>query len=371
MNERKDFDLLLADEDFQNGIIDFDDFSEKNKKAFIRKYSINKSEYVKARNLITGLSYKGVEFSDDELNYLWKSLGIDKSGNSPYIISDRRKLINLISKVAAILFIPLLLSSLWFFQKTNELQLFKEENIKRLFATYNTVYSPLGGKTKAVLPDGSEVWLNSGSSIQYPLLSKDDYREVKLSGEGFFQVVKNPGKPMLVTTSGMQIKVYGTTFNVNAYDDQSVIETALVEGKISIMKLDENGKSIDTEIKMKPGELGRIFKDNNKIEIAEANNMDVYTGWVSGKYIFKNLPLYEILKRLEHIHNVEFDLEDKELGEYNFDATFTNQNIEGIMDIFALSLPLTWKEINTAIGSNPEDLKKRIIISKVNSKSMH
>ena len=370
MNERMDFNLLLADEDFQNEIIRFYELSEKEKKAFIKNYSLNRSEYVKARNIITGLGYKGFEFSDGELNYLWKSLGIRKSEKSLDILPDRRKFVSLISKVAAILFIPLLLGSLWFVYKTNELQSFKKENIERLSVIYNTIYAPPGGKTKAVLPDGSEVWLNSGSSIQYPLLSKEDYREVKLSGEAFFHVVKKPDKPMLVSTSGMQIKVYGTTFNINAYEDHSVFETALVEGKISVVKLDKNGSPTDTEYKMKPGELGRIYRDYNEIEITDVSNMEVYTGWVSGKYVFKNLPLSDILKRLERIHNVELVLEDKKLGDYKFDATFSDQNIEEIMEIFAVSLPIQWKSTKVIQNNDHTFVKKRIIISRDNVKTI-
>ena len=370
MNERKDLNKLLADEEFQNEVIHFDSLDEINKKAFIKRYSISKEEFIRARTIIEGLSFKEIEFSDEELTCLWKSLGIESTIIPLRPKLQNRKIISWFSKIAAMLFIPLLIASTWFFNKTLELESFKSENVAQLTKMYNTVSAPIGGRTKAMLPDGSEVWLNSGSSIQYPLLSKQEYREVKLTGEGFFKVMKNPDKPMLVTTSGMQVKVYGTTFNINAYEDAPNIETALVEGKISIVMLDEKGNPADTEYKMKPGELGRLNRKKNTIAITKTNNMEVFTGWVNGKYVFKNTQFKEILRKLERLHNVEFVLEDKTIEDYNFDATFEDQNIDRIMEIFAISLPIKWRSVEITQNNDKTFSTRRIIISRDHSKEL-
>lgn len=363
MTYRKDFNDLLSDEEFQNGIFNFNSFSSEEKKAFIRRYSVNKEEFIQARTILTGLNFQGTRFSEQELNYLWGKLGIETTETR----SSRLKLgtmISWFSKAAAILFIPLLIASGWFFYKTLKLESFRDENMVRLAGAYHTVFAPVGGRAKAVLPDGSEVWLNSGSSVQYPVLNDQAFREVKLRGEGFFKVVKNPDKPMFVNAPGMQVKVYGTTFNMNAYEDNATIETVLVEGEISIVKLNKEGEPENTEYKVKPGEIGRLNRQQNAITITPAANMEVFTGWVNGKYVFRNTSFKSILERLEKIHNVQFVLEDKTLGDYSFDATFEDQNIDRIMEIFAVSLPIKWRSVSAEQKDDKTFSARKIIISK-------
>jgi len=368
MSERKDFNELLADEEFQNGLFHFESLDSAGKKSFINRYSISREDFFKARIIIGGLSFKGAEFSDEQLNYLWKGLGIGKKTLTPKIQS--RKIIKWVSRVAAILFIPLLIASIWFYNKSQKLESFTNEKIDRLAGVYNTVFAPAGGKAKAILPDGSEVWLNSGSSIQYPILGKPGYREVKLTGEGFFKVVKNPDKPMLVTTSGMMVKVYGTTFNINAYDDNPIIETVLVEGEISVLTLDKMNNPVDAGNKLKPGEIGVFNRQKNTINISKTDNTEIYTGWIDGKYIFKNKQFKDILKRLEKIHNVEFVIKDNTLGDYFFDATFKDQNIDRIMEIFAVSLPIKWESVKAEQNNDKTFSTRRIIISKDQSREL-
>lgn len=370
MNGRKDFNKLLADEEFQNGIIHFDSLGRTDKKEFIKRFGISQDEFIRARTIIEGLSFKETGFSEEELNYLWERLGIENPIITLQPKLQNRKIISWFSKVAAILFIPLLIASTWFVDRTLQLESFKREKVEQLTNTYNTVTAPIGGKTKAVLPDGSEVWLNAGSSIQYPLLSKPECREVKLTGEGFFKVTKNPDKPMLVTTSGIQVKVYGTNFNINAYESDPYIEAVLVEGKISIIILNEKGIPTDAELEMKPGEVGRLNRQKNTFAITNVNNIEVYSGWVNGKYVFKNTQFKEILRRLERLHNVEFILEDKALGDYNFDATFEDQNIDRIMEIFSISLPINWRSAKVERNDDNTFSTRRIIISRDNSKEL-
>jgi transmembrane sensor len=370
MTSRKDVDILLADEEFQNGIIHFSSLEKEKKKAFVKRYSLSKEEFIRARTILGGLSFKEPDFSEEELNYLWKRLGIENSIITLRPKLQNRKIIHWFSQAAAILFLPLLIVSIWLFDKSIKLESFQSEKVDQLTKIYNTVSAPVGGKTKAVLPDGSEVWLNSGSSIRYPLLSKQEYKEVKLTGEGYFKVVKDPDKPMFVTTSGMQVKVYGTTFNISAYEDDPDIETVLVEGKISIVKLNGKDNPPNIEYKMKPGEVGRLNRQKNTIAFTKANNMEIFTGWVNGKYVFKNTQFKEILRRLERLHNVQFVLEDKSLEDYNFDATFEDQNIDRIMEIFAVSLPIKWRSVKAEQNNDKTFSTRRIIISKDTSREL-
>ncbi len=362
--------MLLADEEFQDGIFHFDLFGREEKRAFIKRYGIRKEEFHKARAIVEGLSFKEIYFSEEELNYLWKRLELENAGTTLQPKLQNRNLITWISRIAAVLFIPLLITSIWLIDRTKELEAFKKEKIDRLTGVYNMVSAPNGGKVKAILPDGSEVWLNSGSSIQYPVLGNHAYREVKLKGEGLFKVTKDPDRPMFVITSGMKVKVYGTIFNINAYDDNPDIETALVEGSISITKLDGQGHPENVEYKMKPGEVGRLDRQNNVLDIKQGNNMEVFTGWVSGKYVFRNAQFKDILRRLERIHNVQFVLEDKAIGDYCFDATFGDQNIDRIMEIFEVSLPIRWRSVKAEQNNDKTFSTRRIIISRDKSRKL-
>ncbi len=370
MPYKKDFYTLLADEGFQDGIINFDSFDREKKRAFVDRYPISKDEFIKARSVINGLSFRGVGFSAGELDYLWKELGIEKPVAQPQPKRQNKKIINWIGKVAAILFAPLLIASIWMFYQTQGLQSFKDYEIDRLSGFCATVSAPAGGRAKAELPDGSEVWLNSGSSVQYPIYGKQRFREVKLTGEGFFKVAKDKSMPMLVTTSGMQVKVYGTTFNINAYEENPEIEAVLVEGNISIKKLGQKGSHASVEYNMKPGEVGKLNKQKNTIAIAKTDNMEVYTGWVKGEYVFKNTQLKNILKRLERLHNVEFVLEDRSIGEYCFDATFVDQNIDRIMEIFSVSLPIKWRSAMVKANNGKAFSTREITISRDKSKKL-
>lgn len=368
MDKTRDFNVLLADEEFQQRIAHFESYTSQENQEFIKQYSITKEEFVKARAIISGLMFKEIKFSENELDYLYSRLQINSTTRILKPSFSRQRIISLFSKVAALLFIPLLIVSVLFMQRTRELRLFKTEKLGQLAGLYNTVSAPIGGQTKAVLPDGSEVLLNSGSSIQYPVLDNEEFREVKLSGEGFFKIKRDPKRPLFVDVPGMKVKVYGTTFNVRAYKEDPVVETVLVEGKVSIVPDNKSAREAkSTEYHIRPGERSSFSKQDSKLVISKVSNMDVYTGWVNGKYVFKNMQFKDILSRLEQLYNVEFVLEDNGLGNSSFDATFENQSIDQIMEIFSISLPIKWQTIKN-VQNEQLFTTRRIVIKRDSSK---
>lgn len=363
MKEKKGFDELLADEEFQQGIFRFDAYDTLRQKEFLACYSLTNEQFIKARAIISGLSLKEKSFSDDELDYLFQHLNLSaakvKFLSSGQFVNAYRWF----SRIAAIVIIPLFIATVFFYLQRTELQS-KADELSLLAEATNTVTAPAGGQTTAVLPDGSEVLLNAGSSIQYPVIGSTSFREVKLSGEGFFKVRKNPNKPMFVDVSGMRIKVYGTIFNVRSYPNDPIVETALVEGKISIIQHRRKDSAKSKEYYLEPGEVSTFNKAERKLIISKAENMDVFTGWVSDKYVFKNKAFKDVLARLGQLYNVEFVLKDSSLGDYYLDATFEDQSIEQIMEILAISLPIKWEKIISSQLSDNEFSKNKIIISK-------
>lgn len=159
--------------------------------------------------------------------------------------------------------------------------------------------TPPGGQYQVVLPDGTRVWLNAASSLRYPVAFAGDTREVELEGEGYFEVAKNPDMPFIVKSRGQRVRVLGTTFNINAYDNERVIATTLIEGSVEI----SSDKSPD-QIHLKPGQ--QVVVSGNRMTVRTVNTRD-FTGWREGKFIFNRTELSAILRQIERWYNVSFD----------------------------------------------------------------
>lgn len=208
------------------------------------------------------------------------------------IKTNRRKnMYNQLMRYAAFLTIPLFLSSLvlgyLYFSGT-------ETDEK-----YAEVVTATGSVIRYELPDHSVVWLNAGSTLRYPTTFKKDNRLVELKGEAYFEVQADKERPFYVNTpNGLSVYVYGTQFNVAAYEDDNYIETVLEKGKVNVITPNQE------TIVLAPGEQLLYDKQSQK---SKKNKVDVYgkIAWKDGKLIFRNASLEEILKRLERHFNVE------------------------------------------------------------------
>lgn len=163
--------------------------------------------------------------------------------------------------------------------------------------TYNTLSTPRGGQYQVVLPDGSKVWLNASSSLHFPTAFVGKFREVELTGEAYFEVAKNKEKPFHVKVNDMQVEVLGTHFDVNAYQDENAIRTSLLEGSVKITK----GTASDL---LKPGQQGVIKKNDNNIEIKNAD-MNEVIAWKNGLFQFDGAGIKTIMSEISRWYNVE------------------------------------------------------------------
>ena len=231
-------------------------------------------------------------------------------------------------RVAAILFIPLLLSAIWLFYNSYFSRRFVNQQV------YNTIEVPLGTKSQVSLPDGTHVWLNAGSTLKYPLPFDASIRHVELDGEGYFEVTKDKNRPFVVFTSGIDIKVLGTSFNCNAYSNDEKIETALVEGQVEI-----SGKSGDDKFMMEPGDLAVFSKKENTIKKSHAD-LDKYIAWKSGKLMFRDDPMIKVIEKLGRWYSVKFQVDDPEILSYVYSATFPNESLDRILEMLKISAPL-------------------------------
>ncbi|MEO8413960.1 MAG: FecR family protein [Ginsengibacter sp.] len=163
---------------------------------------------------------------------------------------------------------------------------------------YNTMSTPVGGIYQLILPDGTNVWLNSASSIRYPTEFTTNERRVQITGEAYFEVVKNADKPFVVTVNNLaEIKVLGTHFNVNAYTDEAEIRTTLLEGAIDISKGNNSTK-------LAPGQQAQI-NTSGFIKRVDNADLDEAVAWKNGNFLFNSTALPAILRQAARWYDLE------------------------------------------------------------------
>ena len=231
-----------------------------------------------------------------------------------------------VASVAAILTFGLLMGSTftWFISnnKTNSEQLVFE--------------TPRGHKSLVKLPDGTQVWLNANSRLVYNTFSSNR-RQVELKGEAFFNVARNKKAPFIVKTDECEIEVLGTIFNVMAYNDFGRKEITLLSGKVNVHS--ENAENV-----LEPGQA--MIMTDHKIKVVDVNPYQA-SGWVVNKFNFQNIPLSELMKRLENWYDVDIVLENNTGKEINFTGTFKNEEtIWQVLDAIKFYTPISYKKTN-------------------------
>ena len=226
-------------------------------------------------------------------------------------------------KVAAVLIVGLLVSTAIFYNKPQ----------KQLYTTLiETVTAPYGARTSFKLPDGSEIWLNSGSTISFPK-QFGDIRSIELTGQAFFKVVKD-GKRFMVTTGYGNVEVMGTSFDVMAYLDEN-FETTLVEGSVKVRNL-KNQVAI-----LKPGQQS-VITSSNELSVNEVNT-NLSTSWKEGKLIFVKEPFQNVAKALERWYNVKIELQGEKLKKLGFTGTIEMESFGEVLELINVTTPITYK----------------------------
>lgn len=201
-----------------------------------------------------------------------------------------------------------------------------------------TVCANKGVRTCLELPDGSVVYLNSGSILSYPLVYNKKERRVILSGEAYFSVKHDPNHPFVVSVSGdrMNVKVLGTEFNVQAYEGENIIQATLVTGSVDIETKDTNGMS--KVVNLSPSEKATYDLSNNVLGVVKVDVMNEIA-WKEGRLVFKDTPLPEVLKHLANFYNVDFKIQDQDsiLNSYRFTGTFKNRELPQVLDYLRIS----------------------------------
>lgn len=234
-----------------------------------------------------------------------------------------RQVLGVIQRAAAVLFIPVFLLSAYLFIQQGQ------GNVRTLAVRTNP-----GVVSAFDLPDGSKVWLNANSELRYLSDFNADTRTVELTGQGYFEVTKNAHKPFIVKADkDYSVEVLGTSFNVSAYKDESMIETTLVEGSVKLNVV-SGGKRM-TQM-LKPNEKAEYQKGAGKIKVFDVNT-EYDTAWKNGEIIFRNHPMDKVLKTLERHYQVVFEVKDNEILKSIITARFKDEQLPQVLEYLKLA----------------------------------
>jgi len=259
-------------------------------------------------------------------------------------IAKQVRFILQLQRIAAILFIPLLLSGLIYFYFENQTG-----------SAWAEIQCPNGVRTQFKLPDGSTGYLNSGSTLKYVVKFSND-RSVKLKGEAFFDVVHNKKSPFHVITSNLDVEVLGTRFNVTAFGSEKMEEVTLLEGSVEISVRDE--KNV---LKLQPDQQFHFDGESRKNWI---NKVDAsqYLLWTEGKLRFRGESFINVANRLSRWYNVNFEIGDKRLNKYLFYATFENEKLEDVVKLIELSAPIKCQIMEREMNVDGSFKQKKIML---------
>lgn len=197
---------------------------------------------------------------------------------------------------------------------------------------YHTLTVPAGQYAQLTLADGSEIWLNSRSTLVYPDRFTGKKREVKFEGEGFFKVASDKEHPFIVKTEGLNVVATGTQFNVSAYDDDTWVSTTLVEGQVHMHSQPKNIRHALNE-----GHIAIYDKTTGTMETKPVD-AEMQISWTYGEFQFKDMPMGNIAKRLERNFNVTFVFKDDVIKNRPFTGTFyRHQSVDHILNVIEIS----------------------------------
>lgn len=201
---------------------------------------------------------------------------------------------------------------------------------------FNELEVPRGGEYKVRLADGTLVYLNSATRMKYPVKFDEKERKVYLSGEAYFEVAKDPERPFFVEMEGVEVRVYGTSFNVNTHQEGN-IQTVLVKGSIGVKVLSSGMESM-----IRPGQMAEFKQGNTKVDVKDVN-VAVYTDWKDGIFRFENQRLEDILAVLSNWYDMNVFYQTVSVKELHFSGYMERyKDVSVILEAITLSTGVTF-----------------------------
>lgn len=194
-----------------------------------------------------------------------------------------------------------------------------------------------GENKEITLPDGSLAMLNAGSELTWSPVFEDSLREVFLSGEAWFEVVRDTTRPFIVRAGDMNVRVLGTTFNVRAYSGDPHPRTTLVSGSVVL-----EGENVET-VKLAPLQTGLLDRAHARFDVRDVAE-DEAVPWIEGKMVFKDTPLQRVMEDLERKYNVDMEAESDEMKDFLFTGTFDRFSMDEVLRVLEISSGIRFRE---------------------------
>jgi len=286
--------------------------------------------------------------TDEAWNVISSKLAIGEGKSKSVVIINKHKIRLLLA--AASVAIAVAVGSL-------TLLLLAKQPVAEVLVATTMVMTDEGQKAHIFMPDSTEVFMNSGSSLKYDAGYNTNNRTVTLSGEAFFDVRTNPDKPFIVQAGQVTVTATGTRFNVLSYCNENRIETTLEEGSINVTA---EGKD---PIFVEQGQQVVYYQRTNKTALMNVNT-ETYTSWKENKLRLIDTPFEEALRRIGRRYNVVFEVRNTDLLDLKYTATFIDESIEEVMQLLKSVSPISY-EIHMRTSVNDKQyLKPKIIIRK-------
>ncbi|RAV27612.1 FecR family protein [Sinomicrobium soli] len=218
-------------------------------------------------------------------------------------------------------------------QRNNRINYSKEKRHETPGLAYNELTVPKGRRFSVLLSDSTEVFLNSGSTLKFPVsFDRQESREVYLEGEGFFAVAKDPDLPFRVYASGVTVQVLGTRFNVRAYQEDRLVKTSLQEGAVQV-----SSASSPEPVTIAPGEAASYDSESHNIRVTDID-IENDVAWTENRLVFIDEPFSEVIKKIERSYGVRIANENRELNDVRFygDFNIATESVEDVLKAFTI-----------------------------------
>jgi transmembrane sensor len=210
-------------------------------------------------------------------------------------------------------------------------------NTNKVFQkTYTQNIAPKGQKSQVILPDGTTVYLNSGTILKYNNLFGKRNRDVEMVGEAYYEVTHNKDLPFIIHTKEIEIEVTGTKFNVMAYPEEENIETTVSEGRVTVREIDGPSSLV-----LSANQKASFYK-STKVLVKDQVKADPYISWKDNVLTFDNENFNEVIKKLERWYNISINVHGKDSLEDRFTLTIRHESLKEVLDLINITTPFDY-----------------------------
>ncbi len=319
--ETNDMKLTLIAKHLSN---ELNEFEQQQFSLWLEESAENRKELVNAEKIWQNADFNNADLFNTDNG--WNKMN-HRMHNNTMAISPNKKIFSIWMKVAASLII--LIGITFVIQKIVGTKSYTE-----IVANNHKMISPI------ILPDGSKVFLNAGSTLKYPKLFSAKTRLVELTGEAFFEVTRNEKTPFIIQTLKARVKVLGTSFNVAAYQETDSVQVVVETGTVEL-----SSKTDNDIIRLIHGNTGVYYSKANKFVKSEASDVNAIA-WKTNIIVFHDANLTYVAKTLNKVFGLSISIDDGNLKKCRLNADFKNQDLEHILEAIKTTLNLDVKKAN-------------------------